>query len=608
VGQKSADKHSSVPSLLLPLYYSSRCEDLWSVPEAPGNDDYYEPAFSLATETRFNSLSYPFSADVWAFGTVLYEIMTGKPPYAKVAPEKISEYMKMQSPVLPQGLRARRNKSSNSLASSTSSEEATSPSSSTASAPPSETYKLIVNLIEACTELDAMKRPTMSEVVYSLANYRDIGEVMRKKLHKQPIKDELPKTALPHQGEWPADPNRLPFHVLPHQLSSSLIQGGAGYVVETPLDIKSTTNNPVVLQFEDNCVPYYKNLISSKMHDNFMGVLSSSPEDPDRFAVISISSEPTMASSGHEYRAIVRTISGDDRIIVACDHPKDRIKALKQHPLVSPYKLTLIKDPSVTRQLVDFEASQMEARAFKFGVIYRRKGQSTDNEMYSNRKGSPAFHNFLRFLGSFVLLKGWDGFRGGLDVCSDTTGTQSVYATTGREQIMFHVSTLLPYDEDNPQQLHRKRHIGNDIVVIIFQDADAGPFSPAKWASNFNHVFVVIQEVEEPAGQRNSLNRSSGLVPTELDLEPMDVMADAAPSTRYQVSVAYKDSISIHPRPFLREPCTFVADSDFHHFLLSKLINGERVAMRSKNFAGKMKAVRRQYLSDIVDTRKTKKH
>ena len=35
---------------------------------------------------------------------------------------------------------------------------------------------------------------------------------------------------------------------------------------------------------------------------------------------------------------------------------------------------------------------------------------------------------------------------------------------------MFHVSTLLPFKEkgDN-QQLERKRHIGNDIVAIVFQ-------------------------------------------------------------------------------------------------------------------------------------------
>lgn len=34
---------------------------------------------------------------------------------------------------------------------------------------------------------------------------------------------------------------------------------------------------------------------------------------------------------------------------------------------------------------------------------------------------------------------------------------------------MFHVSTFLPYTVGDTQQLQRKRHIGNDIVAIVFQ-------------------------------------------------------------------------------------------------------------------------------------------
>lgn len=37
---------------------------------------------------------------------------------------------------------------------------------------------------------------------------------------------------------------------------------------------------------------------------------------------------------------------------------------------------------------------------------------------------------------------------------------------------MFHVSTLLPHNALDKQQLEKKRHIGNDLVVIIFQDGD----------------------------------------------------------------------------------------------------------------------------------------
>ena len=72
---------------------------------------------------------------------------------------------------------------------------------------------------------------------------------------------------------------------------------------------------------------------------------------------------------------------------------------------------------------------------------------------------------------------------------------QSVYETFRGKEIMFHVSTLLPYTESEPQQLQRKRHIGNDIVAIVFQDPDT-PFTPDMVTSNFLHAFIVVQPIE----------------------------------------------------------------------------------------------------------------
>lgn len=88
-------------------------------------------------------------------------------------------------------------------------------------------------------------------------------------------------------------------------------------------------------------------------------------------------------------------------------------------------------------------------------------------------------------------------------------------------EIMFHVSTKLPFTEGDTQQvrdepgaptgqsylptptmlslsaqLQRKRHIGNDIVAIIFQEENT-PFVPDMIASNFLHAYIVVQ-VENP--------------------------------------------------------------------------------------------------------------
>lgn len=61
--------------------------------------------------------------------------------------------------------------------------------------------------------------------------------------------------------------------------------------------------------------------------------------------------------------------------------------------------------------------------------------------------------------------------------------------------MLFHVASLLPYSPGDSQQLQRKRHIGNDIVAIIFQE-EATPFSPDMIASHFLHAFIVVQVVD----------------------------------------------------------------------------------------------------------------
>ena len=57
---------------------------------------------------------------------------------------------------------------------------------------------------------------------------------------------------------------------------------------------------------------------------------------------------------------------------------------------------------------------------------------------------------------------------------------------------MFHVSTQLPYEKHDPQKLQRKRHIGNDIVCVVFLEADNTAFSPACIKSHFLHTFILV--------------------------------------------------------------------------------------------------------------------
>ncbi|EPY83342.1 GTPase activating Rap/RanGAP domain-like 3 isoform 1 [Camelus ferus] len=156
----------------------------------------------------------------------------------------------------------------------------------------------------------------------------------------------------------------------------------------------------------------------------------------------------------------------------------------------SPTKTLSVKSILSAMNLDKFEKGPREIfhpEIQKFGVLFAKDGQLTDDDMFSNEIGSDAFQKFLNLLGDTITLKGWTGYRGGLDTKNDTTGIHSVYTVYQGHEIMFHVSTMLPYSKENKQQVERKRHIGNDIVTIVFQEGEepSPAFKPSMIRSHF---------------------------------------------------------------------------------------------------------------------------
>ncbi|XP_041427714.1 rap1 GTPase-activating protein 1 isoform X2 [Xenopus laevis] len=209
--------------------------------------------------------------------------------------------------------------------------------------------------------------------------------------------------------------------------------------------------------------------------------------------------------------------------------------------------------PKASRLIVTFD-EHVISNNFKFGVIYQKIGQTSEEELFSTTEESPAFAEFLELLGEKVLLHDFKGFRGGLDVTHGQTGTESIYCNFRNKEIMFHVSTKLPYTEGDTQQLQRKRHIGNDIVAIVFQDENT-PFVPDMIASNFLHAYIVVQ-VENPCSEQ----------------------------TLYKVSVTARDDVPFFGPP-LPDPAVFCKGQEFQEFLLTKLINAEYACYKADKFA-----------------------
>ncbi|XP_071351400.1 rap1 GTPase-activating protein 1 isoform X6 [Trachinotus anak] len=209
--------------------------------------------------------------------------------------------------------------------------------------------------------------------------------------------------------------------------------------------------------------------------------------------------------------------------------------------------------PKASRLIVTFD-EHVISNNFKFGVIYQKFGQTSEEELFGNMEESPAFVEFLEFLGQKIELHDFKGFRGGLDVTHGQTGTESVYTSFHNKEIMFHVSTKLPYTEGDSQQLQRKRHIGNDIVAIVFQEENT-PFVPDMIQSNFLHAYVVVQ-----------------------------VENACTDNVTYKVSVTARDDVPFFG-PALPDPAIFKKGPEFREFLFTKLINAEYACYKAEKFA-----------------------
>jgi hypothetical protein len=104
----------------------------------------------------------------------------------------------------------------------------------------------------------------------------------------------------------------------------------------------------------------------------------------------------------------------------------------------------------------------------KIGVIFVTEGQTTQNEILSVTfdQTSPHFREFITGLGWPVLLESHVGYDGGLDCKNEKSGTTSIYYADFTHEVMFHIAPLIPTDPSDPQQIYKKRHIGNDHVAI----------------------------------------------------------------------------------------------------------------------------------------------
>ncbi|KAL4703790.1 hypothetical protein ACJJTC_011590 [Scirpophaga incertulas] len=351
------------------------------------------------------------------------------------------------------------------------------------------------------------------------------------------------------------------------------------------------TISPLPVESQDLGALYYRNYFYNQPHQNWFGM----DENLGPMA-ISIKKERIELRRGGgdasvpasqlawQYRLIVRT---SELLTLRGSVLEDALPTVKPSNNSATYctkevldyvapELQLnclrlgITNSGAEEQLLRLD-EQCVTRHYKVGVMYCKSGQSTEEEMYNNQEAGPAFVEFLQMLGQTVRLKDFDKYKAGLDNRTDSTGLYSVYATYQGCEIMFHVSTMLPYTPHNRQQLLRKRHIGNDIVTIVFQEPGAAPFTPRNIRSQFQHVFVVVRAIDP-----------------------------CTENTHYSIAVSRAKEVPLFGPP-IKDGAVYPKGETFTDLLLSKVINGENAAIQSPKFSTMATRTRQEYLKDLAN-------
>ncbi|XP_018655454.1 putative rap gtpase-activating protein [Schistosoma mansoni] len=156
----------------------------------------------------------------------------------------------------------------------------------------------------------------------------------------------------------------------------------------------------------------------------------------------------------------------------------------------------------------------------------------------------------------------------------DSTGLETYVTEFRGTNIVFLVSTLLPYEPNKTEQLARKRHIGNSSVTFIFVEEDAMPFQPDTIISGFQKVFILVKYIR--------LNN------------------DIDDKNDFKFAVCRAKDVPQFG-PIISSDYLFEHNLSFGNLLLTKAINAAYAVLKYSKFREIMQRSRRDYLHQFCN-------
>ncbi|KAI8644499.1 hypothetical protein BD408DRAFT_430459 [Parasitella parasitica] len=331
---------------------------------------------------------------------------------------------------------------------------------------------------------------------------------------------------------------------------------------------------------------WYKTYFNQNEMHTFFGYYSNG--DP---VLISIQVEHEQESSQRRYRIIHRTKNAVDQRKIIPDSfllnapctsekasakiPDSTWKAIIETavPGLSYQDLArmnkdLLLSSGIHDEILRLDETSLHTK-YKFGVLLVKQGQTREEDWFSNPH-TEELDVFLNIIGRKVKLEGYTGWAAGLDTKSGDSG-EHTYTNVWNDNILaYHVSTLIPSKPGDKQQIQRKRHIGNDIVCIVFVQGNQ-PFNPTAIKSQFLHVFIIVHQE----------TISSQVV--------------------YRVEVVSVQDVPDFGPPLPEKSAIFSDKSELEQFLIAKLVNAEYAAFKSPKFAVPMNRAREGIFTNMVE-------
>lgn len=201
-----------------------------------------------------------------------------------------------------------------------------------------------------------------------------------------------------------------------------------------------------------------------------------------------ITKEETSAIQNQSARNELRVRPTNIPFISSFRDPRHLLSNLGFLTLENQKRMTLLEDSVKLRRAIRDLDKIQSREVLKIGVIYVAEGQEDQRTIFKNSAGSQDYTDFLRGLGWDINLKNHKGFFGGLDTYC---GNSTPYYANSQYEVIFHSTTRIPTDEIDPQQIQKKRHIGNDIVHVIWSEHKRD-YPPSTVTSQFNNAHIII--------------------------------------------------------------------------------------------------------------------